>query len=312
MKPLKYHEIRGNWASLLLPINADETIDYGLLSAQIDVLIDCKVSGIYSNGTACEFYNQTEDEFDIISDMLADKCNVARMPFQIGVSHMSPIISYERLQRIIHLAPGAVQVILPDWSPTIMMENIAFLQKMADCAGDIGLVLYNPPHAKRCLSPNEFAQLKQAVLSFVGIKVVGGDDEWFRQMKKLVHDIAVFVPGHTLASGIQKGAHGAYSNVACLNPLAAQRWYNQMVTDLPNAVLKENKIKKFIDEHIRPYIIEKKFSNQAIDKLLACIGGWTELTPRLRWPYRFIPIEDVKKLRKIAESILPEFCNYDS
>jgi 4-hydroxy-tetrahydrodipicolinate synthase len=48
-----------------------------------------KVSGIYSNGTAGEFYNQTEDEFDQISFLLAEKCNKVQMPFQIGCSHMN-------------------------------------------------------------------------------------------------------------------------------------------------------------------------------------------------------------------------------
>ncbi len=33
------------------------------------------VNGIYSNGTAAEFYNQTEGEFDKISQLLVDKCN---------------------------------------------------------------------------------------------------------------------------------------------------------------------------------------------------------------------------------------------
>lgn len=307
MKPLKYDEIRGNWASLLLPINAEETIDYGLLNEQIDILIDCKVSGIYSNGTASEFYNQTENEFNNISEILTNKCNKANMAFQIGVSHMSPVISYERLHRIVQLAPGAVQVILPDWFPTSMEENITFLQKMVDCAGNIGLVLYNPPHAKHCLSPNEFAQLKQAVPLLLGIKTAGGDAAWFQQMKKLVPDISIFIPGHTLASGIQQGAFGAYSNVACLNPLAAQKWYEQMQTDMSGALLLEGSIQKFMKKCIHPYISEKNFSNQAVDKLLACIGGWTHLTPRLRWPYRSIPVADVKKLNTVAKSMLPEF-----
>jgi len=307
MKPLKYSEIRGNWATLLLPINEDESIDYCLLAEEIDKLIACRVNGIYSNGTAGEFYNQTEHEFDRISELLAEQCNRAKIAFQIGVSHTSPVISYERLQRIIPLAPGAVQLIVPDWYPTSMGENITFMHKMVDCAGDIGLVLYNPPHAKQCLSPNEFALLKQAVPSFVGIKVAGGDGEWFRQMKKLVPDISVFIPGHTLASGIKQGAHGSYSNVACLNPRAAQRWYEQVLVNMDEALQQEVRIQQFINDHIRPYISEYHYSNQAIDKLLACIGGWTQITPRLRWPYRSIPIEDVQKLKKIAESMLSEF-----
>ena len=120
MNSLKSSEIFGNWATLLLPIDEDDQINYNVLEKEIDILISMGVNGIYSNGTAGEFYNQTEKEFDKVSAVLADKCNAAGMPFQIGCSHMSPILSLERLRRIVALNPSAVQVILPDWFPPTM------------------------------------------------------------------------------------------------------------------------------------------------------------------------------------------------
>ena len=59
MQPLNATEIIGNWATLLLPLNEDDSIDYSLLAEEIDLMIAFGVSGIYSNGTAGEFYNQT-------------------------------------------------------------------------------------------------------------------------------------------------------------------------------------------------------------------------------------------------------------
>jgi hypothetical protein len=35
------------------------------------------------------------------------------------------------------------------------------------------------------------------------------------------------------ATGIQEGAHGAYSNVACTNPFVAQKWFEMISTDMP-------------------------------------------------------------------------------
>ena len=75
--------ISGNWATLLLPIK-DEEIDFEKLSDQIDYYIDAKVDGIYSNGTAGEFYTQTESEFQAINRLLAKKCRQKNMPFQVG------------------------------------------------------------------------------------------------------------------------------------------------------------------------------------------------------------------------------------
>jgi dihydrodipicolinate synthase/N-acetylneuraminate lyase len=141
MKPLEASEIRGNWATLLIAWKDDESLDLRRVGAEIDALVAMKVDGIYSNGTAGEFHAQTETEFDLVSELLADKCHAAGMPFQIGISHMSAQISLERLKRVVALRPGAVQAILPDWFPVTEAESVVFLQRLAEVADGIGIVL---------------------------------------------------------------------------------------------------------------------------------------------------------------------------
>lgn len=307
MKPLTHREIFGNWGTLLLPINEDDSIDYDRLAQEIDLLIAAGVNGIYSNGTAGEFYNQTEAEFDRISELLAMRCNAAGTPFQIGCCHMSPKISLERVKRAVSLKPSAIQVILPDWSLPSMTEVIRFLEVMAEAATPVGLVLYNPPHAKKKLTPDEFLQIKNAGIDLVGCKVPGGDDTWYARMRALVPDLSLFIPGHTLASGLSRGAHGAYSNVACLHPKVAQWWYEIMHTDMERAVELEARIQLFMNKFIVPFIHQKGYSNQAVDKLLAAIGGWAPIGTRLRWPYQSIDSAEVTAIKPECEAILPEF-----
>jgi 4-hydroxy-tetrahydrodipicolinate synthase len=307
MTPLTAAAISGNWGTLLLPVNEDDSIDYNKLSAEIDSLIDMQVNGIYSNGTAGEFYNQTEEEFDTINTILAEKCNAAGMPFQIGACHTSPVMARDRVKQAAALQPGAIQVILPDWSAPSMREVINYLRVLTEEAAPVGLVLYNPPHAKKRLSPEEFHQLKEAGINLVGCKVGGGDAQWYAAMKKWAPELSVFVPGHHLATGISLGAHGAYSNVACLHPAAAQQWYELMLTDLPRALNLEKWIQLFMSQHIQPWISTKGYSNQAADKLLAAIGGWANVGTRLRWPYQGIDESEVNKLRTIAHEMMSEF-----
>ncbi len=302
MKPMTSTDLRGNWATILLPINEDESIDFRRLEIQINHLIQAGVNGIYCNGTAAEFYNQTEDEFDAIALMLAENCTVAGMPFQLGVSHMSPITSLNRLLRSRILEPSAFQVILPDWYPVESDERIYFLQKMAEAAEDVGLVLYNPGVAKVTLSPTEIAEVKNAVPQLIGVK-----GAWDRKIRDLCPDLAIFVPGHQLATGIAEGASGAYSNVSCLNPFAAQQWYESMEIDMESALELEHRIQSFVFGHVVPYINDLGFSDQAADKFMACIGGWTDLTTRIRWPYESIPPAEVAQLGPIAREMLPEF-----
>ncbi len=307
MKVFKATDIRGNWATLLSAWNADDSLDLGRIAAEIDFLIATKVDGIYSNGTAGEFHVQLEDEFDQISELLSEKCNAAEMPFQIGVSHMSPQISRERLRRIVYLEPVAIQVILPDWIPTTEAENINFLTSMAETAGGIGLVLYNPSHAKRRLRPKEIGRLVDEVPSLIGLKTPAGDDDWYAEMREHLSGISVFVPGHHLASGVKQGAQGAYSNVACLNPAAAQKWTDLMRTDLSAALEIESRLRQFMLQNVTPYVIEQGYCNGACDRLLALIGAWADVGGSMRWPYRSIDPSEADRLRPIAALLIPEF-----
>lgn len=311
MKPLKGTEIYGNWATLLLPINEDDSIDFDRLAREIDLLISMQVNGIYSNGTAGEFYNQTEQEFDQINHLLAEKCNAANMAFQIGCSHMSPIISLQRVRRAVGMTPSAIQITLPNWAPLSFTEITDFLEKMIQAAGPIGLVLYNPPHAGQVLSPADYVALKKAGIldQLVGCKVAGGDERWYKEMTSLTDDksFSIFIPGHFLATGLSRGASGAYSNVACIHPGVAQRWYEQTKKDPLGALELESRIQQFMQTAIVPFLGASGYSNTAADKLLAAVGGWSAIGTRIRWPYRSFPKTEVEKIRKSALTFIPEF-----
>ncbi len=306
MNPLKADAVFGNWATPLLPINPDESIDHDRLIDEVDYLVTTGVNGIYTNGTAGEFYAQTEAEFDRIQSLIAQRCETAGVPFQIGASHMSPQISLERIKRAAQLKPGAIQVILPDWFPLTDDEVMACLNRMAKVADPIGLVLYNPPHAKTKLKPEQYGQIASAIPNLIGIKAAGGDAAWYEAMQHYCADLSIFVPGHHLATGYSQGAAGAYSNVACLHPVGAQLWYDMMTTDLAKALEWEGRIQQFMADHIAPFITEQNYANQAADKLLAAIGGWANVGTRLRWPHRWIAETEAQQLRPIAQELIPE------
>lgn len=304
---ITFESLRGNWATVLLPIHIDGSIDFNILDEEIDYLVEAGVNGIYTNGTAGEFFNITEDEYDKISERVATKCRQKNMFFQLGVSHMSPTTTAERLRRSMSLKANAFQLILPDWIPLNEQEQEEFMLHMQSLAKDTPLVLYNPPHAKSKLGVTDFLRLETIVDTLIGIKVADGDAAWYRSMIPVAEKLAVFVPGHHLATGVKmKVATGAYSNVACLNPRAAQQWWEMMTDDLEEAL----RIERLIDEFMMTVVIpfqKKGFSNPALDKFLAAIGGWAPLSTRLRWPYKSIEMSEVYEARREAKRILPEF-----
>jgi dihydrodipicolinate synthase/N-acetylneuraminate lyase len=292
---------------LLLPVDEVERIDQGRLKEEIDILIAAGVDGIYSNGTAGELHNQTEEEFFRVQQLLAEKCHRSGMHFQIGISHPFPIVALERVRQTVSLRPSAFQVILPDWVAAGHEERVIFLRRIAEVAEGIPLVLYNPPHAKSVLPPRDLALLSEAVPTLIGVKVASGDERWYREMREYVKNLSVFVPGHLLATGVEQGvAAGAYSNVACLSPAGAQAWWQLIETDLPEALHIQRRIEEFFDRCIMPYK-QAGYSNPALDKFLAAVGGWGRVGTRLRWPYKWIDEGDVARARVIAKSLLPEF-----
>ncbi|WP_343717195.1 dihydrodipicolinate synthase family protein [Inquilinus sp.] len=299
--------LRGNWATLLLPIAADESIDFGRLAEEIDLLVAARVDGIYSNGTAGELHNQTEAEYAAIQALLAEGCRAAGMPFVIGACQPDPSLARERVKLARDLGPAAIQVVLPDWWPVTEAEAVDFLQLMAEAAGGVPLVLYNPPHAKRVLTPDELGRLVRVVPAVVGIKLADGDDAWYAAAKQHLSGTALFIPGHHLATGVKHGVvAGAFSNVACLSPAGAQAWTDRMATDLEGALDLERRICRFMDEHVVPFRSLHGYSNAALDKLLAAVGGWGPVGTRLRRPYRWIDKAEALRLRPVARAMMPE------
>ncbi len=307
--PLTPKTLYGIWGTLQIPYNADESIDYSCLEDSIDFILDSSVEGIYSNGTAGEFYNQTESEFDRINEMMADHCASAGRPFQIGASHMSPIISKERMQRAKRLKPAAFQLILPDWLLVGFEEQLSFLQKMAEVASPIPIVLYNPGHAKTVLHPATVKKLSGLIPELIGVKMGFGDEDWCASMKSLNASLSVFIPGHRLASGIKEGSGvGSYSNVACMNPDGAHKWYNIIKADIDEGLRFEKMILQFFEQYIIP-LAKNGYSDAAIDKLLLCLGGWVATSCKIRWPYKSFDDAQVDSLRKIALKLLPSELN---
>ena len=77
MRPLTAETLRGVWASLLLPLNDDDSIDFARLRDQVDHLTGAGLHGLYAHGTAGEFQTLTEGEFDQINYLLARVADVA-------------------------------------------------------------------------------------------------------------------------------------------------------------------------------------------------------------------------------------------
>lgn len=290
----------------MLRIDEAGQIDLSCLDEQIEAFASAGVDGVYTNGTATEFHCQSDEAFGDISTRVARLCNEHGLPFQLGATHPLPQATLERISFVRSLAPGAIQIILPDWTPVDVGLARRFLSRCVDAAGDIGLVLYNPPHAKTVLAPADYSELARTVPGLVGIKCAGGDSAWYEAMAPVLERLSVFVPGHFMASGRARGAHGSYSNMACLNPSATVAWGRMIDVRHDDALALEQRIGRFMETAISP-ILSAGFPGYACDKLMASVGGWATITTRLLWPHQGIPDHYIAGVRGCAEDLLPEF-----
>ncbi len=288
------------WATLLLPLDAEDAIDFVRLKAQLDHLLASGVHGVYVHGTAGEFQTLTEDEYGQINELLAAR---TELPFQIGASHPSAQLQLDRVRRAAALRPSAIQVILPDWLPLNAGEALTFLDRVAETADGVPLVLYNPPHAKTQVGPEQLTDLARAVPTLIGLKNAGGDASWFARARE--SGLSLFVPGHFLASMTPLGADGSYSNVAALSPAGSVRWYELIEIDHQAALDVERRIAEFFAQHIAP-LQKLGLSNPALDKFLAAVGGWADTGTRVRWPMSSADPALVHAARVDAKRLLPE------
>ncbi|SMY08899.1 dihydrodipicolinate synthase family protein [Flavimaricola marinus] len=296
----------GIWGAVLLPISADGEIDFSALADLVDVLCQSGVAGIYTNGTAAEFFNQTEAEFDKITELVLDRTSKAGVHVQIGVSNSNPRVARERLCRMVGRGVAAVQVTLPDWWPPSPTEQLRFLAGMAEVADGLPMVLYNPPTAKARIDVQGIMRLRAATPTLVGVKVAGGDEDWFAQRRAMLGDMSVFVAGHTVAFGRPLGADGAYSNVACLSPRGAVTHWEQIETDPTAALDLERRFRQFLQSTMIPLARDHGLSDAALDKAMAAAGAWGAISPQLMWPYSSATPEMIAQIRKSALDHVPE------
>jgi hypothetical protein len=78
-----------------------------------------------------------------------------------------------------------------------------------------------------------------------------------------------------------------------------------MINDPDGARAFEARLLAFFQSHITP-LVAGGCTPLAIDKALCAAGGWCRMSPRLRWPYRSLDDETVRRLGAAARKALPE------
>ena len=112
--------------------------------------------------------------------------------------------------------------------------------------------------------------------ALIGVKVADGDDAWYAEMRAHCQGLAVFVPGHHLATGVANGAAAGVLQRGVPEPggrAALDRPDAHGFAGRPGVGTAHPPLHGRRD---RAFIARDGYANPALDKLLAAIGGWAD------------------------------------
>ncbi len=135
--------LKGIYAPIVTPFNADESINYPVLEQLIEYLIANKIAGLVPGGTTGEVYAFTEAERLDIFKFVKEKAK-GRVTLIAGTNSGATrdVIRYSRLAE--RMGYDALMVAVPPYSRPSQRELLAHYLAVAE-AVTIPIVLYNFP-----------------------------------------------------------------------------------------------------------------------------------------------------------------------
>lgn len=278
--------LRGVWPALLTPWTADERIDEEALVADILAYAAAKVHGVYSGGTAGEFYAQDDATFAQLTRLVCRTAHASGLPVQIGCTALSTRTVCRRIELARDCLADAVQVALPFWLILSDAEVLYFFREVARAAGDLPIVIYQTQRAKRRIDPPLLGQVCGDVPTVIGMKDTTADTETFEAMRRDAPQLSIFGADCRLLERMQRGGRGTYSSLAGLHPGQMLRYYALCEQGrLADALFLESKFQGLMNQILIPMVQQEQLYDSAVDRVQRVAGGG-KCGLRCAGPYR--------------------------
>jgi 4-hydroxy-tetrahydrodipicolinate synthase len=298
-------EIRGMWAAMPLPWNADGSLDAGALGAMVGRYSAAGLPGAYCTGTDGEFHTLELDEFRPVIDAFAAAAERVGLPIQAGTGWVTQRGAIERTRYAQDHGVPVVQVVPPFWVVVNDTERVRFYEALASAAPDVGILVYNTDRIGRVLNAAQIKALADAVPSIVGSKYDGWDPAEFAEICAATPNL-VHMP---VDVGI--GPMSAYPSVALcswmanLNPAWTMDWWAAIERgDWVEADRRTAYAKGLIADW--EALTGHLTASSALAKLCARVGILPEMPLAVRPPYRAGTEEDVDALRRLIDTRYPD------
>jgi dihydrodipicolinate synthase/N-acetylneuraminate lyase len=305
MSPHAASEIRGMWAAMPLPWNADGSVDAGAMGELVARYRAAGLPGAYCTGTDGEFHVLELDEFQGVIDAFAAAADRAGLPVEAGTGWVTQRGAIERTRHARDRGISTVQVVPPFWVTVNDEERVRFYAVLADAVPDVSILIYNTERIGRVLDAPRIKAIADAVPAVIGSKYDGWDPAEFRATcdatPGLVH----------LPVDVGIGPSSAYPSVALcswmanLNPVWTMDWWRAIAAEDWVEADRRTALAKGLIAGWETYTGHLTAS-AALAKLCARVGILPEMPLGVRAPYRAGTADDVAVLRTLIDTRYPE------
>lgn len=290
--------LRGIWPALLTPWTPQEQVDEEAFQDEIRSFARAGVHGVYTGGTAGEFYAQDDATFDRITQLVCQTARPLGLRVQIGCTALSTRTVCGRIERARRAGADGIQVALPFWLPLNDDDVLGFFCDLANAADGSPLVLYHSGRAKRSIGPELLQRLCEQTPTLIGIKDTVSDEAHWRALRAAAPQLSFFGGDYCLLDRMRNGGQGTYSSLAGLNPMGMVRYYELCEHGRWDEASRwQQAATGLMQELLLPMVRDENLWDSAVDRIQRVAGGG-RCGLRCARPYRSGTRKHVERLRR--------------
>ena len=294
-------DLRGIWAAMPLPWNADGSLDTGALDALVERYAAAGVHGAYCTGTDGEFHTLELDEFTTVVTAFARAAERVNLPVHAGTGWLTLRGAIERTRIARDVGMHAVQVVPPFWVPVNDIERIDFYRALADAVPDVAILVYNTDRIGRILGASQIRALAAAVPSIAGSKYDGWDRAEFAEICAATPDLVHLPVDVGIGPSSAYPTKGLCSWVANLNPEWTMDWWRAIEAgDWAESDRRYALAMGAMTDW--EALLGPLTASSALSKICTRAGILPSMPLRVRPPYLGGTEDDVARLRSLLES----------
>ena len=219
--------IRGVIPALITPMNSDESLSRDGMNRLIDGVIDAGVHGVFTCGTAGEFWAMTVDEKRQVYDWTVE-FTAGRVPVYVGTSANSTSEAVDLTRAAESAGAECLSVLTPAFITPDAEEMFRHYAEIAEATA-LPILLYNLPNRTgNALALDVIDRLHRRFPNIVGIKDSSGNfEQAMALMRELPSDFRMIMGRDTLIhAALAEGAAGAIAASANVVPQIAAGIYD--------------------------------------------------------------------------------------